>query len=92
MKNGLFMIMFNVNGAGKQTCECSGPMAKAGSHPMKLLLYIWCDCTGIIHFEHLLDSEAITAKIYCDQLANLNAVIQEIWLIIANWKCHCLLF
>lgn len=50
---------------------------KAGLHPKKIMLCIWWDCKGIIHFELLPPNETITAAVYCDQLERLSRAIKE---------------
>lgn len=52
--------------------------------PLKILLPVWCEQKGIIHFEILPDGEKITANKHCDQLA--NAAIQEKRPILSNRK------
>jgi [histone H3]-lysine36 N-dimethyltransferase SETMAR len=43
----------------------------------KVLLCVWWDCGGIIHFELLKPGETITAQVYCSQLDRVNAKILE---------------
>lgn len=43
----------------------------------KVLLSIWWDCSGIIHFELLRPGETITADSYCSQLERLQSKLIE---------------
>ena len=70
----------------KKAGEGAEPVAKAGLHPMKVLLCVWWDCRGIIHFELLRHGETITADKYCEQLTRLNAAIREKRPVLANRK------
>lgn len=70
----------------KKAGESANPIAKAGMHPMKVLLCVWWDCRGIIHFELLRRGETITADKYCEQLTRLNAAIREKRPVLANRK------
>jgi histone-lysine N-methyltransferase SETMAR len=62
------------------------PTPKAGLHPKKVLLCVWWDIEGIIHFELLDMNETITANIYCQQLDRLKAAIKEKRPSLANRK------
>lgn len=53
------------------------PTPKAGLHPKKLLLSVWWDFTGIIHYEVLNPNETITAEYYCAQLDRLNIALLQ---------------
>ena len=70
----------------KKAGEGAEPVAKAGLHPMKVLLCVWWDCRGIIHFELLRHGETITADKYCEQLTRLDAAIREKCPVLANRK------
>ena len=70
----------------KKAGEGAEPVAKAGLHPMKVLLCVWWDCRGIIHFELLRHGETITADKYCEQLTRLDAAIREKRPVLANRK------
>ena len=48
------------------------PTAKPGLHPQKVLLSVWWDSVGIIHFEVLETGQTITADLYCQQLDRLH--------------------
>ena len=61
-------------------------MAKANLHPLKVLLSVWWDCSGIIFFELLLRGEIITVDKYCDQLTKLNLEMQAKRSRLANRK------
>ena len=66
--------------------EKAEPIAKAGLHPMKVLLCVWWDCRGIIHFELLRQGEIITTDKYYEQLTRLDAAIREKRPVLANRK------
>ncbi|XP_029669357.1 histone-lysine N-methyltransferase SETMAR-like [Formica exsecta] len=70
----------------KTAAEGAEPVAKAGLHPMKVLLCVWWDRKGIIYFELLRRGETITADKYCEQLTRLAAAIREKRPILANRK------
>ena len=61
----------------KKAGEGAEPVAKAGLHPMKVLLCVWWDCREIIHFELFRHGETIMADKYCEQLTRLDAAIRE---------------
>lgn len=61
----------------KTVGESAESVPKAGLHPIKVLLSIWWDCRGIIHFELLPRGETITAEKYCEQLTRLNAALHQ---------------
>jgi len=48
------------------------PTAKDDLHPKKVLLCVWWDSIGIIHFELLKYGQTITAEVYCEQLDRLH--------------------
>ncbi|XP_072758670.1 histone-lysine N-methyltransferase SETMAR-like [Anoplolepis gracilipes] len=68
----------------KKVDESAESVAKAGLHPMKILLCVWWDCREIIHFE--LRGETITADKYCKQLTRLDVAIRERRPVLANQK------
>ena len=53
------------------------PSAKPGMTLRKLLLCIWWDVRGIIHYELLKPGETITAEMYCQQLERLNQKLKS---------------
>jgi histone-lysine N-methyltransferase SETMAR len=53
------------------------PTAKPGLHPQKVLLCVWWDCIGVIHFEVLEMGQTITADLYCQQLDRLHQALIE---------------
>ena len=67
----------------KKAGEGAEPVAKAGLHPMKVLLCVWWDCRGIIHFVLLRRGETITAD---KQFTRLDAAIREKRPVLANRK------
>lgn len=48
------------------------PVAKAGLHPMKVLLSVFWDCKGVIHFELLEMGQTINSDVYCKILDRLR--------------------
>jgi len=51
------------------------PTPKPGLHPKKVMLCVWWDTCGIIHFELLEPGQTITADLYCQQLDRLKAAL-----------------
>lgn len=52
------------------------PEPKPNLHPRKVMLSIWWDVRGVIHFEFLPRGATITASSYCQQLQRLSHDIQ----------------
>lgn len=48
---------------------------KPGLHPKKVLLCVWWNSTGIVHFEILEQGQTVTADLYCQQLERLNQAL-----------------
>ncbi|XP_053206260.1 histone-lysine N-methyltransferase SETMAR-like [Panonychus citri] len=48
------------------------PTAQPGLHPKKVLISVFWDYKGIVHFELLPEGQAINAEVYCQQLDRLN--------------------
>lgn len=48
------------------------PTPKDGIHPKKIMLCIWWDMRGVVHWEFLDSNLTITADIYCQQLDRLH--------------------
>ena len=46
-------------------------------HPRKVLLCVWWDQKGVLHYELLPRNQTITAEVYCQQLRRLEKAIQE---------------
>ncbi|XP_076302040.1 histone-lysine N-methyltransferase SETMAR-like [Lasioglossum baleicum] len=59
---------------------------KAGLHSMKVMLCIWWDWKGILHYEPLPNNEAIDSAKYCSQLDKLKTSIDQKRPEIANRK------
>uniref|UniRef100_A0A914CMP6 Transposase n=1 Tax=Acrobeloides nanus TaxID=290746 RepID=A0A914CMP6_9BILA len=57
--------------------ENATPTAKAGLHPKKVLLCLWWDTEGVVHWELLAQGRTITAEVYCQQLDRLAEVLAE---------------
>jgi histone-lysine N-methyltransferase SETMAR len=53
------------------------PMAKARSHPKKVMLCVWWDLKGILYYELLKPDEITMANRYYDQLENLKFATAE---------------
>lgn len=53
------------------------PQPRRELHGQKVLLSIWWDCQGIIHFEFLPPNATINAQIYCQQLERLNQALRK---------------
>ena len=51
-----------------------------------MLLCIWWDCGGIIHFEMLKPGETIIAELYCQQLDILHGELLEKRKVLVNRK------
>ena len=50
---------------------------KAGLHPLKVVVSVWWDCKGVIHYELLPHNTNLTATLYCQQLDRLATKIAE---------------
>lgn len=55
----------------------SVPAARPGLHPKKIMLSVWWDSEGIIHWELLPDGYTITADVYCEQLDRVQEALRE---------------
>lgn len=53
-------------------------VARSGLHPKKVLLSVWWDSEGVIHWELLPEGETITANLYCEQLERVQAALREL--------------
>ena len=56
--------------------ELSPTTPKAGLHPKKVMLCIWWDWKGVLHYV-LLENETINSSKYCSQLDQLKVVLSE---------------
>jgi [histone H3]-lysine36 N-dimethyltransferase SETMAR len=54
------------------------PTPKSGLHPKKIMLSIWWDYRGVVHYELLPSNQTITADIYCAQLDRVAAALQKL--------------
>jgi len=52
-------------------------VAKPGLHPKKVLLSVWWDWKGVLHYELLQPNQTINSAKYCSQLDDLKAAIAE---------------
>ena len=53
------------------------PTAKAGLHPKKIVLCVWWNVRGIIHFELLQENQTITGDFYAQQLERVYQALLE---------------
>lgn len=53
------------------------PTAKPGLHPKKIMLCVWWDTEGIVHWELLPERTTITADVYCEQLERVKEALAE---------------
>ena len=53
------------------------PRAKKDLHPRKIMLCVWWDWEGIIHYELLERNQTVNAELYVQQLHRLNEAIQQ---------------
>lgn len=51
--------------------------AKPGLHPLKVMLCVWWDSEGIVHWELLAKGVTITADLYTDQLERVQEALKE---------------
>jgi histone-lysine N-methyltransferase SETMAR len=56
--------------------EMPEPEPKRDLHPKKVMLSVWWNCKGIIHFEFLPTNATVNATLYCAQLDRLQAAIE----------------
>lgn len=52
------------------------PRVKPEVHQCKILLCVWWDQVGVIHYEMLPKKQTINAELYCEQLKRVNAAIK----------------
>lgn len=57
--------------------EAPQPIAKPGLTPKKIMLCVWWDWKGIVHYELLPPGKTINSDFYCEQLDRLNQKIQK---------------
>ena len=53
------------------------PTSKASLHPKKVMLCVWWDWKGILHYEFLSNNETINSEKYCSQLDKLKTAIEQ---------------
>lgn len=61
-------------------------MPKSGLHPQKIMLCIWCDISGVVHWELLDPNLTVTAEVYCQQLVRLSQALVRIRPALVNRK------
>ena len=52
-------------------------IAKPGLHPKKVLLCIWWDIKGVVHYELLPQNQTVTGDLYCSQLVRLKEAVEQ---------------
>lgn len=57
--------------------EPSTSIAKPNIHAKKVLLCIWWDQKGVIHYELLQQNQTMTAELYQEQLIRVNDALEE---------------
>jgi len=57
--------------------ERATPTARPGLHPKKVLLCMWWDTEGVVHWELLPQGQTITAEVYCRQLDRVAEALAE---------------
>ena len=57
--------------------EAAQTMAKPGLTARKVLLCVWWDWQGIIHYELLPYGQTLNSDLYCQQLDRLNAALMQ---------------
>ena len=66
--------------------QSPAPTARRELHQRKVLLSVWWDIQGIIHYELLEPGRTITAEVYCEQLDRLKSAIDQKRPALANRK------
>ncbi|XP_011141333.1 histone-lysine N-methyltransferase SETMAR-like [Harpegnathos saltator] len=61
----------------KKSRSKQGEAPRFVTKPRKIMLCVWWDCKGIVHYELLPPGETINSDLYCQQLARLHLVIQK---------------
>ena len=56
-----------------RVAEATPSTSTGGLHPAKVMLSVWWDVHGIIHWEVLAPNQSINADLYCQQLDRLRA-------------------
>ena len=77
MKSGYCTIMWKRRDHGASEMNHHQPHQKAGLHPKKVMLCIWCDWKGVLYYELLPENETINSNKYCSQLDQLKAALDE---------------
>ena len=57
--------------------EAAQTVAKPGLMARKVLLCVWWDWLGIIHYELLQSGQTLNSDLYCQQLDRLNAALMQ---------------
>lgn len=57
--------------------EVPEPEPKPDLHQKKVMLSVWWDYKGVIHYELLPSGTTVTAALYCTQLARLHTAMQQ---------------
>jgi len=51
--------------------------ARAGLHPKKIMLCVWWDSEGVVHWEMRPMGMTINAEVYCEQLERVQIALQR---------------
>jgi histone-lysine N-methyltransferase SETMAR len=57
--------------------ETPQPEPKADLHPKKVMLSVWWDCQGIVHWELLPSNTTVNAELYCAQMDRLKQALKN---------------
>lgn len=54
------------------------PQPKGELHERKVMLSVWWNSEGVVHFEFLPSGTTVTAVVYCDQLERVNQALRHV--------------
>ena len=74
MKNGSLTTTWSANGRDRKAVRLP---VKPGLTARKVLLCVWWDWQGIIHYELLPYGQTLNSDMYCQQLDRLNAALMQ---------------
>ena len=63
--------------SGSKSGEAAQTVAKPGLMARKVLLCVWWDWQGIIHYELLTYGQTLNSDLYCQQLDRLNTALMQ---------------
>ena len=91
-------IVYNNIKCQRQWVSCNdtpAPQPKEGLHPRKIMLSVWWDMDGVIHYELLPAKKTIMKELYCQQMARLkpsaeeeSSTGQQKWCHFSSWECQ----